>query len=133
MSANESKKPVVTAHAAPAGEALSKDFSLKMDGIPVPVYRCRVSAVPFNQRWPGYQRPLDQSELAGFAYCSASGPVSVEATYSGKVPAVTVRPLSRGIAPRVDKGRISFTVPGPGQFVVEVGGQHGALTPDVGQ
>lgn len=30
--------------------------------------------------WPGYQRPIDQAEFAGFAHWSMSGPVSVEIT-----------------------------------------------------
>jgi hypothetical protein len=52
---------------APDGEALSEHYELRVNGQAVPVYACRVSAVPFNQVWPGYQRPLDQTELAGNA------------------------------------------------------------------
>ena len=39
---------------APDGEALCKDYELQVNGQAVPVYSCRVSAVPFNQVWPGY-------------------------------------------------------------------------------
>jgi hypothetical protein len=127
MNADDSDHSAVTAHAAPAGEGLSEDFSLKVNGVPVPVYRCRVSAVPFNQVWPGYQRPLDQTELASFAYCGASGAVEVEAEYRGKISSAAVRPLSKKLTPQVAGSRISFKVPGPGFFMVEVNGRHGAL------
>ena len=70
----------VVSWAAPAGEKLFEDYTLRVNGQAVPVYSCRVSAMPFNQVWPGYQRPLDQTELAGFAYWGMSGPVEVEVT-----------------------------------------------------
>ena len=68
----------VQAADAPAGEALSEDYQVAVAGRKVPAYACRVSAVPFNQVWPGYQRPLDQTELAAFACWDMSGPVVVE-------------------------------------------------------
>src|SRR5271157_3515454 len=65
----------VTVWPAPVGEKLCEDYELRVNGQPVPVCACRVSAVPFNQVWPGYQRPLDQTEIAGFAHWGMSGPV----------------------------------------------------------
>ena len=53
-------------------------YQLQVNGTPVPVYACRVSAVPFNQVWPGYQRPLDQTEMAAFASWDMEGPVRIE-------------------------------------------------------
>ena len=84
---------------APAGEKLFEDYTLRVNGQAVPVYVCRVSAVPFNQVWPGYQRPLDQTELAGFAYWEMSGPVQVEVNAKRPFKSVAVRPISRGIQP----------------------------------
>ena len=69
---------LVTSWAAPPGETLCPDYVVRVNDEPVPVYSCRVSAVPFNQVWPGYQRPLDQTELAGFAHWGMSGPVTVQ-------------------------------------------------------
>ena len=42
-----------TIWAAPLGERLCEDYTLRVNGQPVPVHACRVSAVPFNQVWPG--------------------------------------------------------------------------------
>jgi hypothetical protein len=123
---NAGLAPVV-AYPAPQGEKLSEDFELKVAGLPVPIYQCRVSAMPFNQAWPGYQRPLDQTELASFAYWDASGPVEVEVVSRRPVESVAIRPTSLGIQAKVDKDRITFRMPGPGQITVEVNGWHKAL------
>ena len=84
-------------------------------------------SLPFNQGWPGYQRPVDQTELAAFAYCDAAGPVSVQITARRQIKSVVVRPSSRNITPAVKGQLISFEVAGPGQFTVEVNGWHHAL------
>ena len=59
----------------------------------------RVSNRPINQVWPGYQRPLDQTELASFAYFDLDGPAQIEIVARKPVESVTVRPLSYGIHP----------------------------------
>lgn len=117
----------ITSWPAPAEEALCEDYELQVDGEPVPVYACRVSAMPFNQVWPGYQRPIDQTELAGFAYWDMRQPVQVEVRSARPVEAVVVRPLSRGIETAVEGNRITFSLDRPGPVIVEVNGMHQAL------
>jgi len=112
---------------APAGEKLSEDYTLRVNGRTVPVYICRVSAMPFNQIWPGYQRPLDQTEIAAFAYWGMSGPVTVEVVSNRPFQSVAVRPTSRGIHPAIEGRHITFTVAKPGQMTVELDGIHKAL------
>ncbi len=112
---------------APSGEALSEDYELTVNTRPVPVYACRVSAVPLNQVWPGYQRPRDQTELAGFACWDMVNPVTVQIQVQRSVKTVVVRPLSLGIRPRRDGNTISFTLDRPTPLVVEVNGSHHAL------
>lgn len=113
---------------APAGEALSDDYELSVAGRKVPVYACRVSAVPLNQVWPGYQRPLDQTELAAFATWDMAGPVAVEVRCRRAPKTVAVRPSSYGIVPKVEGERITFTLDRPRPaVVVEVDGTHHAL------
>ncbi len=112
--------------ASPArAETLSEHYELTVNGRPIPVYTCRVSAMPFNQVWPGYQRPLDQTEVAGFACWDMSGPVKIVVQSQRAVQSALVRPASRGIRPLVEGNRISFSVERPGPLVVEVNGtQH---------
>lgn len=123
----ESIEPAVTTYRGPVGEVSSEDYQVKVDGRPVFVYRARVSAVPFNQVWPGYQRPLDQTELASFAYWDMSGLVNVEVLSKRPVAAVAIRPTSYGIRPSVDGNRITFQLTRPRQVVVEVNGRSRAL------
>ena len=47
--------------------------------------------------WPGYQRPLDQTELAGFASWDMHGAVSIEIETAQPPQSVVVRPAN-GVA-----------------------------------
>lgn len=112
---------------SPEGEALSEHYALTVGGQAVPVYSCRVSAVPLNQVWPGYQRPLDQSELAGFATWDMGGPARVEIESRRPLQSVVVRPSGLGLKATVDGSRISFDLDRPRHLVVEVNGPNHAL------
>lgn len=117
----------VTCWPVPEGEALCEAYTLRVSGTAVPVLACRVSAMPFNQVWPGYQRPIDQTEVAGFACWDMAGPVTVEVESRRAVQSVAVRPSGRGIRPTVAGNRIAFSLDRPGPIVVEVNGPHEAL------
>ncbi|MHC4399591.1 MAG: glycosyl hydrolase family 28 protein [Planctomycetota bacterium] len=132
-----SEASAVTTFPGPPGEEPSNDYEVRVDGKRVFVYRSRVSAVPFNQVWPGYQRPLNQTEQASFAYWDMSGPVSVEMTSKRPFDNVAIRPTSYGIRPELQHNRITFQLTEPRQITVEANGTHGALhlfasTPETG-
>lgn len=112
---------------APESEAVFDDFTMTVDGHPTSVLACRVSAWPINQTWPGYQRPLDQTEMAGFARWEMSEKVRVEITTRRKIESVTVRPLSLEITPQIEGDKIAFDLDRAVPVVVEVNGYHGAL------
>jgi hypothetical protein len=112
---------------APDGEKLSEDFTVTVAGQAAPVYVCRVSAIPFNQVWPGYQRPLDQTEFASFVYWDMPAPVDVEVISQRPIESVAVRPTARGIQPRVEGNRIRFHLDTPQHLTVEVNGWRKAL------
>jgi hypothetical protein len=112
---------------APAGTEPAPDFTLKVNGEPVFVYPARVSAVPLNQMWPGHQRPLDQTEIASFAYFDFSGKASIDITSARAIQQVVVRPKSFGILPLVAGNSIKFDLYHPCQVVVEVNGWHHAF------
>jgi hypothetical protein len=117
----------VILHPGPAGEPESEDFAVYIDGRPLFVHQARVSAVPLNQIWPGYQRPLDQTEIASFACWDMGRPVAVEVVSRRPVERVDIRPLSLQIRPTLDGDRIRFTLSRPSPVTVEVNGYHRAL------
>jgi len=117
----------LTLYPAPQGEPASEDFTLKVNEEEVFVYRARVSAWPINQVWPGYQRPLDQTELASFSYFDCSGVVRIELTSAREFSSAKVLPRSLEIVPEVKGRTIRFDMDGPGQLVVELDGYHHAF------
>ena len=116
-------------------------YAAWVDGSPVEVRPIRVSAQPFNQWAAGYQRPIDQTEVAGMLRFEAEGESRIvvrqtpqrspAAPLYGKVRPTTnvvVRPLSADVKPSVGKdGAVSFTLPKPGYYVLEIDGYHRPL------
>ncbi|MBQ6248359.1 MAG: hypothetical protein IJK04_15920, partial [Kiritimatiellae bacterium] len=106
---------------------LSNDYAVSLNGRPVEVRACRESRIPFNRVWPGRQRPLDQTERAAYIACEADGPIACLVTPAHPFRRTVVRPLSKGVSTSVADGGISFTLPGPGYYVLETDGPHKAL------
>lgn len=120
-------QPVITCP-GPDGEPESSDFTVKVGGKEVFLYQARVSAYPENQHWPGYQRPLEQTELASFCSFDADGTVEVEIESKKKnIDNVIIRPLSKNIRPVIDGNKISFALSSPCQLAIEVNDRHHAL------
>jgi hypothetical protein len=117
----------VSIHPAPAEEPSSSEYTVRVNGQSVFVYQARVSAQPINQVWPGYQRPIEQTELAAFASWDMSGPVAVEVVCARPVREVKVRPASRDIQPVLTDRTVRFTLDRPGAVTVEINGMHQAL------
>jgi len=113
--------------ALPAAEALCDRFTVTINGQPAPVSAARVSAMIFNCGWPGHQRPLDQTEIAGFVRCESNEPVEFCVEVNEPVTEVCMRPLSKKIAVAQEGSTLTFTLPGPGQYVLEPNGFHRAL------
>ncbi|MCO5239650.1 MAG: glycosyl hydrolase family 28 protein [Chitinophagaceae bacterium] len=117
----------VIIYPAPKGEPLSSDYIVRIKGKKAPVYLARVSAMPVNQVWPGYQRPVEQTELASFCQFDTDEEVTVEITSSIPVRNVVVRPSSYQIRPVIKGNKIVLRITRPGQIVVEVNDSHKAL------
>ena len=101
-------------------------FNVKVNGEIVEAYSCTVSAMPFNRCWPGYQRPIDQTEEASFIYFDTDKIVDFEIESSKDFSEIQIRPLSENIKPKVDGRIIKFSA-GVGQYTVELDGHHNAL------
>ncbi len=106
----------------------TENYKVKINGKPVELDTARVSAMPFNRRWPGHQRGLEQTELINFLSLSADEPLNFEIKPQKPFEEVVVRPLSLGIKPEVDAdGVIRFTLEKSAYFTVEPYGRHNAL------
>lgn len=103
---------------------VTDDFLCQMDGEKAPVQLCRVSAVPFNRRWPGHQRQIEQSEIAYFTSFEMTAPVMVRVRPSRTFDSVVVRPLSKQVHPQVENGVITFSLPSPGGYSLEMDDYH---------
>ena len=116
-------------------------YAAWVDDRPVEVRPIRISGQPFNQWAPGYQRPADQTEVAGLLRFETEGACRLRVRQTpfrdaanpiyGRLRPTTnvlVRPLSAGVKPTVEKdGVISFVLPRPGYYVLEIDGLHRPL------
>lgn len=107
--------------------AINKDYTVSINGKPIDVHDCRVSAIPFNRPWPGKQRPYSQSESAGFISFSSDEAVTLRVRRNTAFESVVVRPLSKHILPSLENGEIVFTLTEHGSYVLEADGQGNAL------
>jgi len=91
------------------------------------VRTCRVSAMPFNTAQLPRQRPWNQTEEAAFITFSGDGEAHLR--IQSKVPfhKATLRPLVHEVAVRIDGNSVEFTLPKPGQYVLELDSEHHAL------
>ena len=104
-----------------------QDYEVKVNGQVVALDTARVSAVPFNRRWPGHQRGKDQTELINFLSLASDEALTFEITPNKPFANVVVRPLSLGITPEIKDGKITFSLEKPAYFTVEPFGRTGAL------
>ena len=106
-----------------------EDYIVKINGVRVETNTARVSAVPFNRRWPGHQRDISQSEPVQFLSLATDESLEFEITPKDVFDpeGLKIRPQSLGITPTVENGCIRFTLPRPAYFTVEAYGRGRAL------
>jgi len=102
-------------------------YAATVDGRSVPVRPTRVSAQPFNQWAPGYQRPVDQTEVAGMLRFETVGAARLVVRPDRAFAKAQIRPLSAKVACTTQDGAVSFTLPRPGNYVLELDGWHRPL------
>lgn len=109
-------------------ETEHRGYQVKINGQEAALNTARVSAMPFNRRWPGHQRDIGQSELANFLSLETDEPLRFEITPASPFEKVEIRPRKLGIVPEVgEDGVIRFTLDKPAYFTVEPYGRHNAL------
>jgi len=110
---------------APAGESLSKDYVVSVDGVSCPVYAAKVASAEPAKRWAAMddrKNSADYFGLASFATFDMTGRARVTVTCPAAVTAVRVLPSSLGIKATVRGNTISFTLAKPTAVTVEVNG-----------
>ena len=103
------------------------EYTVTVNGAHAELNTARVSAMPFNRRWPGHQRQLDQTEVIQFLSLASDEPLSLEIIPRTPFENVKIRPRSLGIVPRIENGIIKFTLDKPAYFTVEPYGRNRAL------
>ena len=117
----------VTIYPFPAGAPENHLYDVFVNQERVTAHEARVSAVPFNRHWPGHQRTLDQTELIPFISFEMTEPTEVRVAAHADVDSAVVRPSSQNIRPLCRGREITFTIPRPGQYSLEINGSRGAL------
>jgi hypothetical protein len=116
---------------APAGEELSKDFSVRVENQEVPVYVAKVAPAEPARRWKAMDDKANSADYftnAAFAYFDMQGPVTVTVTCSDVIQSVKILPSSLKLEPTLQGKRLSLTLAEPKPVTVEVNGNWvGAL------
>lgn len=108
-------------------EPVSKDYRVFVNGEEIPVYTCRISAYPFNRVWTGFQRPVDQTEIASYVNLASDEKLTIEVETCLAHDRVLIKPYSKNIRHVEENGRIRFELTENGQFVLECGSYHHCL------
>ena len=108
---------------------VSPDYKVFVNEQEVPVYTCRISAYPFNRVWPGFQRPVAQTERASFVNLIADEEIKIEVEPLTKTAykKVLLKPYSKNVKMQKEGGRVAFTLKESGGYVLELDDYHGCL------
>lgn len=119
--ASTSRAAVVT-YPAPAGEALSEDYQIHVEGKKVDVYTARTLDPPFAGKHWDFGGPY------AFANFDTSGPVRVRITSKRSLRNTVVRPQSSGVRLKVeDDHTVELALDGPRKVSIEPEGKRGPL------
>jgi hypothetical protein len=115
----------VQIYPAPAGEELSKDFRVQVEGKPIPVYVTRVAPLEPERRWKAMDdkaHSADYFENASFVYFDMQGTVTVTVNCPEVIESAKVLPSSWKITPIIKGKSLSLTLSEPKLLTIEVNG-----------
>ena len=119
--------PAAQIYPAPERERIYPGYTVEVDGKKAPVSEVRCSAMPFNRRWPGHQRQVEQTELCGMVRFAFEGKATVSVTAARDFKTVKIRPFSRNVAYSTNGRTVTFDIMRPGGYSVEFDGYHNNL------
>ena len=108
-------------------EPISKDFRVFINGQEAPVYTCRISKYPFNRFFPGYQRSIDQTELASFVNIISTETIKVEVIVNREFEKLLLRPSAFNIPYTKNGDKIYFELEPQRQIVFATDDYHECL------
>jgi hypothetical protein len=121
----------VRVYPAPAGEELSPDYVVQVEGQAVPVYVAKVAPAEPARRWKAMDDKANSADYftkASFAYFDMQGAVTVTVTCPAAIQSAKVLPASFQLQPVVQSRSLSFTLAEPKPVTIEVNGNWvGAL------
>lgn len=107
----------------------SADYRVFINGTEAEVYACRISAYPFNRVWPGFQRNVDQTEIASFVNIVSDETITVEIEPKSKNidGKIMIKPYSKAIQWERVGDRIRFQLTENGGYVFQIDDYHELL------
>ncbi len=116
---------IVKVHPAPAGEELSKDYAVQVEGERPPVYAAKVAPADPRARWKAMDDKKNSADYFGkasFASFDFEGSVRVRITCAEAPRSARVLPASAGILPAIDGRTVSFRLDRPRPLTLEING-----------
>jgi hypothetical protein len=110
---------------APAGEELSKDFSVKVEGEDVPVYVAKVASAEPARRWKAMDDKTNSAnyfQKASFASFDLQGSVTVLITCPEMIDSAKILPSSLKINSTIRGKTLSLSLTQPKPLTIEVNG-----------
>ena len=118
----------VLVYPAPAGEELSKDFTVQVERQTVPVYAVKVAPGEPERRWKAMDdkaHSADYFQTASFASFDAEGSVAVTVGCTASIQSARVLPASLKISPVIQGRTLNLNLTHPGQYTLEINGEWG--------
>jgi len=114
--------PKLIIYPAPAGEILSKDYTLEVNGEAVDIYLAKIAEVENAPAWA--LKPENVGGPYSFSYFDFSGEVTIKVTSLKKpLDKLVIRPLSAGIKPKIEGNTATFTINKPSKLSIEPDGR----------
>jgi hypothetical protein len=116
----------VTVYPAPAGEPLSRDYQVSVEGLTVPVYIAKVGPADEQRRWKAMddkKNSADFYDLAAFASFDMRAPVQVSVTSPAAITTARILPSALQLTPLIAGRTLTFTVAKPGNLTIEINGE----------
>jgi hypothetical protein len=128
---SQAEAGVMRVFSAPAGEPLSTDYQVSVEGQEVPVYGAKVAPADRERRWKAMDDKANSAnfyEMASFVYFDMQEPVTVTVTCAEAIRSAKVLPASFNLKPSVNGKRLTLILNEPKPVTLEVNGNWvGAL------